>query len=318
MFIEKVVEYKQSKSEQWPVVANRASEMGHPCVRYLVLNRTHWQEKTLPDPRLLLVFDLGNILETAVIRDLRDAGVNVNEQQRAFQWKEYQITGSIDGTIVDGRKVYPLEIKSCSPFVFDKLNSITDMVQSRYLYMRKYPTQLNLYMLMKEQETALFIFKNKVSGAMKEIWMDLDYNLGEQTLQKAETINHHVEAGTLPEPIEWEDSICSECGYLHVCNPVRTGKEVEILDDEEMLELLIKRESLQAYAKEFEEIDSVLKERLEGRDKLLIGDYYITGSWRKRTRYDVPKDIKEQYKTESQYWVRKIAKITEQAKKEAA
>lgn len=312
MFIEKVVEYKQSKSEQWPVVANRASEMGHPCVRYLVLNRTHWQEKTLPDPRLLLVFDLGNILETAVIRDLRDAGVNVNEQQRAFQWKEYHITGSIDGTIVDGRKVYPLEIKSCSPFVFDKLNSITDMVQSRYLYMRKYPTQLNLYMLMKEQETALFIFKNKVSGAMKEIWMDLDYNLGEQTLQKAEEINHHVEAGTLPEPIEWDDSICSECGYLHVCNPVRTGKEVEILDDEEMLELLIKRESLQAYAKEFEEIDSVLKERLEGRDKLLIGDYYITGSWRKRTGYDVPKDIKEQYKTEAQYWVRKIAKVTDQ------
>jgi hypothetical protein len=62
----------------------------------------------------------------------------------------------------------------------------------------------------------------------------------------------------------------------------------------------------------------VLKERLEGRDKLLIGDYYITGSWRKRTGYDVPKDIKEQYKTESQYWVRKIAKITEQAKKGAA
>ena len=312
MFIEKVVEYKQSKSEQWPVVANRASEMGHPCVRYLVLNRTHWQEKTLPDPRLLLVFDLGNILETAVIRDLRDAGVNVNEQQRAFQWKEYQITGSIDGTIVDGRKVYPLEIKSCSPFVFDKLNSITDMVQSRYLYMRKYPTQLNLYMLMKEQETALFIFKNKVSGAMKEIWMDLDYNLGEQTLQKAETINRHVEAGTLPDPIEWDDNVCSECGYLHICNPVRTGTEVDIVDDEELLELLIKRESLQVYAKEFEEIDGILKEKLEGRDKLLIGDYYITGSWRKTTRYEVPKDIKDQYKTEAQYWVRKIAKVTDQ------
>lgn len=312
MFIEKILEYKYSKAEQWPVMANRASEMGHPCTRYLVLNRTHWQEKTLPDHRLQLIFDLGNILETAVIRDLRDAGIQVNEQQRGFQWKEYQITGSIDGAIVDGKKVYPLEIKSCSPFVFDRINSITDMNQSKYLYMRKYPTQLNLYMLMKEQETALFIFKNKVTGAMKEIWMDLDYNLGEQTLLKAEEINRHVECGTLPNPIEWDDNVCSECGYLHICNPVRTGTEVDIVDDEELLELLIKRESLQVYAKEFEEIDGILKEKLEGRDKLLIGDYYITGSWRKTTRYEVPKDIKDQYKTEAQYWVRKIAKVTDQ------
>ena len=154
--------------------------------------------------------------------------------------------------------------------------------------------------------------KNKTSGAMKEIEITLDYELGEKLLQKADIINMHVRRNTLPNPIEWDDNVCSECGYLHICNPVRTGKEVDIVDDDELLDMLIKRESLQQYAKEFDEIDSILKERLEGRDKLLIGDYYVTGSWRKTTRYEVPKDIKDQYKTEAQYWVRKIAKVTDQ------
>jgi CRISPR/Cas system-associated exonuclease Cas4 (RecB family) len=317
VFIEKVMDHKQKNMEQWPIVSNRASECGHPCERYLVFNRTRSQEKTLPSVTLQLVFDLGNDIEKRVLRDLEEAGVAIKEQQRGFEWKEYQITGSIDAKIIDDGYVYPLEIKSCSPFVFNKIDTIEDLKKGKYLYLRKYPTQLNLYLLMSEKEKGLFIFKNKVNGQMKEIWMDLDYELGEETLQKIERVNTHVASGTLPEPIEWDDNVCSECGYIHVCNPIRTGKEVEILDDEEMLELLIKRESLQAYAKEFEEIDGVLKERLEGRDKLLIGDYYITGSWRKTTRYEVPKDIKDQYKTESQYWVRKIAKLTDNKQKAA-
>ena len=152
---------------------------------------------------------------------------------------------------------------------------------------------------------------------MKEIEVNLDYDLGETLLKKAETINRHVDDNTLPDPIEWDDNICMECGYLHVCNPVRITKELEVVDDDELNELLIKRESLQQYAKEFEEVDGILKEKLEGKDKLIVGDYYITGAWRKTTRYEVPKDIKDQYKTEAQYWVRKIAKITEEKRKVA-
>ena len=312
MIVERVIDNKARGIKQWPVRSNRASSLGHPCTRYLVFERTKWNEKVLHGPSLQMIFDLGNDIEDRVLRDLHDAGFEIFEQQRSFEWKEYDITGHIDAKLQIGQTIYPLEIKSMSPFVFEKINTVQDMLNHKYHYVRSYPSQMTLYLLMDNKEAGFFLLKNKTSGAMKEIEITLDYELGEKLLQKADIINMHVRRNTLPNPIEWDDNVCSECGYLHICNPVRTGKEVDIVDDDELLDMLIKRESLQQYAKEFDEIDSILKERLEGRDKLLIGDYYVTGSWRKTTRYEVPKDIKDQYKTEAQYWVRKIAKVTDQ------
>lgn len=314
MIVERVIDNKARGIKQWPVRSNRASSLGHPCTRYLVFERTKWNEKVLHGPSLQMIFDLGNDIEDRVLRDLHDAGFEIFEQQRSFEWKEYDITGHIDAKLQIGQTIYPLEIKSMSPFVFEKINTVQDMLNHKYHYVRSYPSQMTLYLLMDNKEAGFFLLKNKTSGAMKEIEITLDYELGEKLLQKADIINMHVRRNTLPNPIEWDDNVCSECGYLHICNPVRTGKEVDIVDDDELLDMLIKRESLQQYAKEFDEIDSILKERLEGRDKLLIGDYYVTGSWRKTTRYEVPKDIKDQYKTEAQYWVKKIQKITEQKK----
>jgi len=190
-----------------------------------------------------------------------------------------------------------LEIKTSSPYVFNALTSIEDMKRSKYLYMRKYPTQLNLYMLMHEKERGVFIFKNKVNGAMKEIWMDLDYALGEETLKKAEAVNQHVHAGTVPAPIEWEDDICRECPFLHICLPDRTADALRIEDDAELLNLLTQREALAANHKQYEEIDKEVKNRLKEKDKLLIGSYFVTGKWQERKGYQV---------ADSKYWVTKI------------
>ncbi len=300
MIVEKVIEAKQAKMQQWPVRSNRASEMGHPCIRYLVLNRTRWNEKALPGPELQLTFDLGNVLEPVVIRDIQDAGFVVNQTQRAFEWKQYDITGSIDGKLIVDNKAYPLEIKTCSPFVFNAVNSVGDMHKSKYLYMRKYPTQLNLYLLMDEKERGLFMFKNKVNGQMKEIWMDLDYELGEQTLKKAEEINAHIAAGTMPEPMEWDDDICLECSFLHICTPDRIGSEIQIINDAELLDLLSKRESLAPAAKAYEETDKEIKTIVKGRDKLLVGPYLVTGKEQTRKGYMVK---------ESTFWTVNIAKV---------
>jgi CRISPR/Cas system-associated exonuclease Cas4 (RecB family) len=309
MFIEKVMDHKERHIEQWPITTNRASECGHPCDRYLVFNRTRLQERALHPVSLQLVFDLGNDIERRVLRDLEDAGITIKEQQRAFSWPDYQITGSIDAKIIDDGYIYPLEIKSCSPFVFERLKSIEDLKRGKYLYLRKYPTQLNLYLLMSEQEKGLFIFKNKVNGQMKEIWMDLDYELGESTLQKLERVNTHVANKTLPDPIEYDEMTCSDCGYNHICVPDRIGKEIEMIDDEELTGLLADWERLKPFSKEYDEIDKRISEIVNGREKLLVGDFFITGSWRKRTGYNVPDDVKRQYAQESQYWVKKIQKV---------
>lgn len=309
MIVEKVYEQKRSQIKQYPVHTNRASQLGHPCTRYLVFDRTRWEEKTLHDERLQMVFDIGNDFEDRVLRDLKDAGLEIIEQQRAFSWREYQITGHIDAkALIDG-KAYPLEIKSMSPFAYDKVNSVQDMLKSKYAYMRSYPAQMTLYLLMDNKEKGFFICKNKVSGAMKEIPVVLDYELGESLLKKAEAINAHVAGGTLPDPIDYDDNICSDCGYNHICTPDRMGKEVEIVDNNELAELLAEWERLKPFSKEYEEIDKRISEIVNGREKVLVGNWFITGKWRNTTRYNVPDDIKKQYAQESQYWVKKIQKV---------
>jgi hypothetical protein len=86
--VQKVIESKSKKIELWPVSSNRASEMGHPCERYLVYLRTRGNERVLHDVGLQFVFDEGKVHEKAVLRDLEDAGIEVIEQQRPFEWKK--------------------------------------------------------------------------------------------------------------------------------------------------------------------------------------------------------------------------------------
>ncbi len=308
MIVEKVTESKMRKIKAWPVNTNRASDLGNPCIRYHVLNRTRWQEKALHDVGLQYVFDMGSEIERIVLRELDEAGIQVVEQQRSFEWKEYNITGHVDGKIIEGSKVFPLEIKSCSPFVFKMINTIDDLKRGKYFYLRKYPTQLNLYMLMDGHERGVFIFKDKNSGQLKEIWMDLDYELGEETLRRAEAINAHLAAGTVPEGI-YDDAICSSCAFTHICLPDRIGKEVEMIDSTELEELIDRWHELKPIAKEYDEIDEQIKKAVEGRDKLLVGPYFITGKYQERVVYNVPAEVKQQYKDVSRFWKRSIIRI---------
>jgi CRISPR/Cas system-associated exonuclease Cas4 (RecB family) len=301
MIVEKVYEYKRSQIKQYPVNANRASSLGHPCTRYLVFDRTRWEEKTLHNERLQMIFDLGNDIEQRVLKDLTEAGLSIIEQQRSFSWPEYQITGHIDAKCLIDAKAYPLEIKSTSPFVFDKINSIDDMLKSKYAYMKAYPGQMMLYLLMDNKERGFFLLKNKVTGAMKEIPVDLDYDIGEALLQKATAINTHVANKTLPDPIEYDENVCSDCGYNHICTPDRIGKEVEIIDNEELEELLKRYEELKPSTKEYDEIDKRISEIVNGKEKLLVGGWFITGKEQTRKAFTVK---------EGKFWVKKIQRAT--------
>ena len=309
MIVEKILEAKQAKIRQYPVNANRASELGHSCLRYLVLNRTRWQEKSLHDARLQMIFDMGRMVEELVQQDLREAGFTIVEQQRAFSWQKYCITGTIDCKLAIDGAVYPTEIKSAAPHPFESINSVQDMLKHKYHYMRKYPAQLTLYLLMDGKEEGLFLFKNKSTGEYKEIWMPLDYEFAESLVQKAEAINAHVAAETLPEPMPYNEDICQGCGFEHICLPDRIGKEVEISDNTELLELVTRYTTLKPGAKEYDEVNDRINKLVEGKDKLLVGDYFIEGKWIDRTSYQVPADVKEPYKVIGKSWRKNIIPV---------
>lgn len=297
--VQAIIETKAKKIKQWPVKSNRASNLGHPCERYLVYERTQWQDKILHDVGLQFIFDEGNLHEEAVIRAMQDAGLHVIEQQRAFSWDKYNITGHIDGKIQDDGNVYPFEIKSFSDWAWKATNSLQDMFKSKSVFMRQYPAQLNLYLIMDEKESGLFLLKNKQTGLLKQIDVTLDYEYTEGLIKKAERVNGHVANSTLADRISWEVGACEFCSYAHICLPPYT-REATLIDDPDLEAKLERRAQLKEAVSEYEEIDKEIKEKVKERSEVIIGNWQITGKWNEKKEYTVKA---------SKYWTTTIRKL---------
>lgn len=279
----KVIEAKEKKIRISPCTSNRASECGHPCERFLVYRRTRWQEQALPQVGLQFIFDLGNATEEIAKRELADAGFTLIEQQRDFQQPEWQLTGHIDGMIKttnpDGQEIKcPIEIKSMKTYDWDAINCIEDLVLAKKYWLRKYPAQLMMYMLMSNSEFGLLYLKNKQTGMPKSIWVHHDFTYSEEIVKKLERVNKHITNKTVPDPIPWDESICARCDFLNICTPDRIVSEMELLTDPELEVNLHRHQELKPLTKEFDELDRRIKKQTEGK-KLLIGEYMIDGKW---------------------------------------
>lgn len=301
MIIDIVNNYKQQRITSQPCNSNRASQLGHPCIRYLVLCRTKAMERRLHSLEMQYIFDEGEIHEKAVIRLLSDIGFNVIEQQTTYTWAKYQITGHIDCIIDLHGSLIPLEIKSMSPFIWDKINNINDMFNSKYLYLRQYPAQLTLYMLLTNHEQGIFLLKNKVNGKLKEIVVTLDYAYAESLIQKAERVNQYIINDELPDPID--NDICNNCGFVHLCGLTHIAKNegLKIIDNQELLEDINRMNELKGFALEYEEINKRVKAQIEGVEGL-IGNYLLSGKWVERK---IP--AKKEYV--QKFWQSKIVNI---------
>ncbi len=273
-------DYKRGKQKIYPCHSNRASAIGDECERRLVYMRTSWEKQLMPDVSLQYIFDEGNIQEEALFNDLKAAGVVLVEQQRPFFWPEYQISGMIDARVRDNGSIYPLEAKSMSPFVWDNINTLEDL--KKYPWTKKYIAQMVLYLLMSNSENGMFILKNKSTGKIKQLNVNLSdhLELGEMLLQRAKRINEHITKGTLPDKIN-DFKTCSECAFRHLCCPeILAGEGVEFIDNEKIEEMLEHRAILYSASKEYDAIDKDLKEELkrymQNKETISCGEWLIT------------------------------------------
>lgn len=297
----------------WPHPTNRASEVGHPCVRFLVLSRTDNNLKELHDIGLQRIFDEGNLHEDSLIREMDHAGLRIVEQQRAFEWPKFQLTGRVDGLLaVNGDRI-PIEIKSSSPNVFRAVIDMApaDMLTSKYSWIRKYPAQLLLYMLMQGVSSGVMIFKNKTTGekCQKVFMLDgLMLEYAESILKKLEAVNAHIAAGTKPDPVFIDD--CKGCPFAKTaCFVGRDyGPGIDIREDPELEGKLTRREELKPLADEFDEIDKEVKEAFKGRTAV-VGQFMIESKPYETTSYDIPKEIKSQYAVKKQAFRTSIEKL---------
>lgn len=264
-----------------PCASNRASELGHPCERYLVLCRTCWQQKQPHSVDTEFIFEQGREIEKQSLRELEDAGFHVIEQQVTLAIPELNITGHLDAEISqNGGAKYPFECKSMNEHIWKRVNTLDDLSNSRQHWLRKYPAQITLYCHMKHAPMGLLYLKNKSNGQPKALWVDYDLNYANELLVKAQRINNYVAAGTVPARIE-EAAVCERCDFSHVCNPDIIGAGVEIMDSAEREAMLERRHELQAIVKEpnkeLEEINDELKLAFEGKGDLLVGKWHVTG-----------------------------------------
>lgn len=294
---------KARKIKNSPCNSNRASSLGDPCIRRLVYERTHWNEKQLHDVGLQLIFDEGNNQEKIVLRDLTEAGFEIYEQQRAFEERDLQITGHMDLKIKlpDSDRLFPCEIKSMSPNIFDKVNTLQDFYNLPYQWLKKYPAQLLLYMLAANEDRGVFILKNKSTGKIKEIWIDMDWDLTSALYEKAARINDFVKDGTLPDRVDDLD-VCEKCPFAHICLPDKSfGPGFSAEEDENLVGMLDRLEELKPVYTEYETLNNKLKKALEEKSDIIIGNkYLVKGKWI---------EVKERFQAAYKYWKKTITKI---------
>lgn len=313
------------KRKIYPCHTNRSSSIGHECVRHLVFARTRWQDQLMYDVGLQYIFEEGNFHEGAIYDVLGQAGFTVSQTQRAYHDRTYNISAHIDG-MLSHKELLPWEVpfdaKSMSMFIFDSISSYRDIVEHPQHHVRKYIAQLQMYLYFTECEHGLFILKNKQTGKLKFIVAHLDYDFCEELLKKAERINQAVidydETGNVTDETTEDATICLSCPYRHICfgSKEPTGRGIAVLQNALVDQHLYRMAEIEEIAKEYldkkEQVNTILKERADEEIKtkkgtIIVGDWVATLSKIKQKRVQLPDDVKEQYKVESEYW--KVGKI---------
>lgn len=288
----RVRDFVRSEIRVSPCEHLRASNIGHPCERYLYLLIRFWEEQEPHGVGLQNIFDLGNSIEEYTIRKLRDAGLEViTPAQRSWKVENPLITGREDLRIKDPEtgELFPAEIKGLSPYEWERLNCAEDFYRSKRHYIRGYPAQLTVYCWKFEKEKGFFILTNKLTGELKIIEVPFDWERADALLKKGERIYAALEdrtGKTLPEGCD-DLAVCEGCRLRHLCTAPHDRAETEI-DDGELEEAIERKNELAPLMREYTEVSDRIKALVGGREKVISGKYVVTAKTLKKAEYTVP------------------------------
>lgn len=266
----------------------RCSNLAHPCDAYNYFDATVPGSQRLgASPELGMIFAEGRYQEQAFEMDLLAMGYGIPGTQGALYWEKYRISGHRDFKISppNGGPAIRCEFKSCSPYTFDKINTVDDVRNHKLHFVRKWAGQVLLYMLLDGEEIYWLVLKNKSTGRIKVIefrWNDDLWRDAEALLKKAERIRKWVDASSLPAEAKLADQeICARCEFFNVClPPLHFQATASVLDDPEFAAKLDRRAELEAAASEYDEVDSEIKTQARaaakaGTTELVCGDWLI-------------------------------------------
>jgi len=311
--VDKRNKFLQDKIKIFPTNNFRASDIPD-CDRAMVYSVLNWRDKARHNERLQAIFDAGNKEEQNVKQRLGyELGFEFIQQQADFEIKnnigEIMCRGHIDGKILYKGETIPVEIKSMNENIFNSINSLEDF-QKKPIH-RKYLRQMQLYLFGNNEEAGLFILSN--FRHEKIIPVSLDYGECEHILQRIERNWQFVKRKSYPDPIEYKPDICDRCSYSHICLPPRENQESVMIDSEELIASLDKREELKPLVEEYAELDKSIKERFANIDSAFVGTkWQIITTHKIGKRVDtklIPDEIKKQYEVETERVTTKIINL---------
>lgn len=143
--------------EQSPRSYLGASGLGEPCDKKLWYS--YKKPKSVDDPRILRIFDLGNLIEDYMVKLLRDAGYTIHthdEDGKQFGFIDMPIAGNSDGVLMLPDGPHLAEFKSYNTTRFSTLKKGGVHVSDP-----KYYTQVQIYMGEMKLDKCLFLALNK-------------------------------------------------------------------------------------------------------------------------------------------------------------
>jgi hypothetical protein len=279
-------------------ISNWASELDHPCLRFLVYSRVNWKDRKLPSTETEYIFEEGKDGEKKLRSMIEAEGYEIVMDQQYFDWTKYQISGRTDGFLefeipdhnFKGRA--PLEIKTVAPYLFKLMTSIEEIKESKSYWMRKAISQLNIYMLMAGYEYGFLAIKT-YRLRPRILPMLVDYELGEKCIKKCEEVNHYVAKGILPDRMNYDPAICGLCDFDHKCAPVKITKYPDEIDEEVVKELLFFKK-WNGIGTTWKKTAEALRKRLKGVNAIVEG-VEISSNDYETTVYDYPEEHKQIY-----------------------
>jgi len=213
----------------------RASSLGHPCIRKLVLDRTKGDTAKSFDDYTLGIFREGNRHENDVKMVLTELDFDVFGSQSSFPPNDYNLTGHVDilySEMEDGEEVTcGVEVKSVNPYHFNQINCAEDLLTVAH-WLRTWFVQPQVYMFLADVKSWLIILKNRNTGEWKLLPIVPDDEILEAELDKAVAIEKHVKAQTLP-PTIINVKVCRMCDYYkQSCFPAEEHPIAEVISDE--------------------------------------------------------------------------------------
>jgi hypothetical protein len=303
---ERLASFVDRMQQPVPCHSNWASELGHKCNRYLYHMRADWVNKDdLTKKQQQTNLEIQD-QKHSMIHMLFELGFKLSDLGKSVALKEHQITGRIDGFIIDNKMKLGFMIKPVESYVFDSIKTTDDLCDPTRPWLERYLDQMTLYMAMTHQSSWLLILKNKSRLDIEIIEYDFVLNRYERLIEKARIVNKALEEKQPPAGMPYSRYHCNNCPFLHLCDTdySASNSEFEQLSDPEEKVRFDQYFALKEAADKFEELREELKAEFSGR-KAIVGEEYKVDSKLVEVKPDADPKPRKGYK----YWNLKIIRL---------